>query len=132
MSWWDRSVRPKLDPLHPAAHNSEEEVKGRSPEEVQLTEGDEARGVGVDLLEQFGHVDVGHAQRRAQQSRELLAGDSLVVVHVKQLRGGEREARRGRVGEVKGYREDRTLWAAQCLHTARKPSHWVKLTLSKR
>lgn len=62
---------------------------------VELTEGDEARGVGVDFLEQFGHVDVGHAQRRAQQSRELLAGDPLVLVHIKQLQGRrEREAGR--------------------------------------
>lgn len=101
MSWWDGSVRPKLDPLHPTAHNSEEEVKGRSPEEVELTEGDEARGVGVDLLEQLGHVDVGHAQRRAQQSRELLAGDSLVVVHVKQLQRGERERGKEREGGLR-------------------------------
>lgn len=56
-----------------------------------LTECDETRGVSVNVLKEFGHVDVRHTQRRAQQSRELLAGDSLVLVCVKQLQGREKE-----------------------------------------
>jgi len=50
------------------------------------TEADEAGAVGVDLLEELRHVEVGHAERRAQQSGELLPGDPLVTVGVKQLR----------------------------------------------
>ena len=49
------------------------------------TEGDEARGVGIDGLKEFGHVDIGHAQRGAQKSPELLPRDPLIFIYIEQL-----------------------------------------------
>ena len=45
-----------------------------------LTEGDETRAVSIDLLEELGHVQIGHTKSRAQQSGELLSGDSLILI----------------------------------------------------
>lgn len=53
-----------------------------------LTEGDETRAVGIDLLEELGHVQIGHTQSRAQQSGKLLSGDSLILVCIEQLQEG--------------------------------------------
>lgn len=51
----------------------------------QLTEGDEARVVGINLIEKRGQVQVRHAQSTAEQSSELFVGDFLVFIRVKQL-----------------------------------------------
>lgn len=52
---------------------------------MYLTEGDETRAVSVDLLEELGHVYIWHTQSRAQQSRELISGDFLILICVEQL-----------------------------------------------
>lgn len=63
-----------------------------------LTEGDETGRIGIDLLEELGHVDVGHAQGGTQQGCELLSGDAFVLVRVEKLHG--RGKMRGCTNEI--------------------------------